>query len=454
MSRGQDDVPVPDGPGGGTAPAASGPARPMAVLTGHADFLFRRISGWHVSFWLVSLLMLAQLGTDDDLGPARRGVGVAAVLLLGAAYALLVQRVHVPGGSSSLDDPGRREQVYLGCVVVACGVFCAVDVALAMFLFMAYTQVWVFAPHLRAGASVSVAVTVTSTMGIVAGLGEGPGVVLQVLPQMVVGLGFSFLMGAWITNVVEQSHERARLLEQIGATRAELAAAHQAQGAAAERERLAREIHDTLAQGFTSIVMLAQTAAVEHPPAGERLALIEEVARENLAEARALVAAFAPAPLADATLAEALRRIGQRAAAQGGFTVQVGAGPTMLTRADEVVVLRTVQEALANVVRHAGARQVEVVLGTGAGLEATAGEVVVEVRDDGRGFDPAAPGAGFGLPGLRARAASAGCALVVVSAPGRGTTVRLVLPGRHGDAAAAVTGDDDGPGTPEDGSWV
>jgi signal transduction histidine kinase len=243
-------------------------------------------------------------------------------------------------------------------------------------------------------------------------------------------------MGVWITKVLEQSRHRATLIRELEASRAEVAELHHAQGMAAERERLAREVHDTLAQGYTSIVVLAQTAAAalpgDPPSAAERLALIEEVARENLAEARAMVAAFAPVALDSATLVEALQRLVDRFGRETGLatrldTAALGDGGVELSRGEEVVLLRGAQEALANVRRHASATAV--VLRVGRVDVGEAAQVSVHVEDDGVGFDPSsAPG--VGLAGLRDRAEEVGGTVDVVSAPGEGTRVTVRVPAR------------------------
>ena len=251
-----------------------------------------------------------------------------------------------------------------------------------------------------------------------------------------IGLLFSLALGLWISHVMAQSEQRAELIEQLERSRTELAELHHAQGMAAERERLAREVHDTLAQGYTSIVVLAQTAAAALPPdasgVAERLALIEEVARENLAEARAMVAAFSPVALDSATLVEALERLVERFGRETGLatrldTSALGNGGGDLSRSEEVVLLRGAQEALANVRRHASATAVVLrVSSVGAGA---ARQVSVHVEDDGVGFDPSsAPG--VGLAGLRDRAEEVGGAVDVVSAPGQGTRVTVRVPAR------------------------
>ena len=132
------------------------------------------------------------------------------------------------------------------------------------------------------------------------------------------GGGFSLFYGAWVSRIIEQSAERATIIDQLAATRAELAAAQHEAGRMAERQRLAADIHDTLAQGFTSILMLVQAAQADlggsHPDAGRHLDLAAGTARENLAEARALVADLAPAPLDGSTLPG---RAGQAGAGAG-----------------------------------------------------------------------------------------------------------------------------------------
>jgi len=200
----------------------------------------------------------------------------------------------------------------------------------------------------------------------------------------------------------------------------------------AERERMAREIHDTLAQGFTSIIMLTQAVRAEveagdPQPATDRLEAIELVARENLGEARALVAAFSPVALEGSTLTDAVRRLAERFGTETGVAIDVEvptdstAALAALTREREVVLLRAAQEALTNVRRHARARLVTV------RLSAEDSEALVEVQDDGVGFEPGR-GVGFGLTGMRDRAHDTGGELDVSSAPGQGTRVRVRVP--------------------------
>ncbi|HEY7042610.1 MAG TPA: sensor histidine kinase [Nocardioidaceae bacterium] len=201
-----------------------------------------------------------------------------------------------------------------------------------------------------------------------------------------------------------------------------------------ERARLAREIHDALAQGFAGIVTQLQAGEQAPDEAARRrhtdaaLAL----ARDGLAEARRSVQALRPTALDTSRLPEALENVTRTWSARTGIVVQVdtsGDGRALPTDA-EVALLRTVQEALTNIERHAGAHRVVVSLRSGAD------GTHLEVRDDGRGFDPseqpALPGrpeeGGYGLVAMRERIESIAGELVVESRPGHGTAVLAEVP--------------------------
>ncbi|WP_253888763.1 sensor histidine kinase [Actinokineospora diospyrosa] len=248
------------------------------------------------------------------------------------------------------------------------------------------------------------------------------------LPTSFLGVALSLLIGTYVHRVVAQSHERAALITELEASRARVAALSHEAGVAQERARLAGEIHDTLAQGFTSIVTLVQAAEseVDRDSAKVRhaLDLAARTARENLAEARALVAALTPSALDGATLTEALQRLVERHGAQTGVdaSFHTAGDPSGLPTGVEVVLLRAAQEALANTGKHAGAAAVTVDL-----CHAPTG-VTLTVTDDGRGFDPAEQARGYGLRGMRARAEQVAGTVTVHSAPGAGTTVTVEVP--------------------------
>jgi signal transduction histidine kinase len=198
-----------------------------------------------------------------------------------------------------------------------------------------------------------------------------------------------------------------------------------------ERRRMAREIHDTLAQGLTGIVtqlQAAEGAADRTPadPAGWRrhVTAATRLARESLTEARRSVDALRPEPLDGCRLSEALASVAERWSALNGTAVQVTTTGTVrpIDPEAEFTLLRAAQEALANVAKHAGAGRV------GLTISYMESEVAVDVRDDGAGFDPAVPDGGFGLIAMRQRIAALSGTLQVESEPGGGTAISACVP--------------------------
>jgi signal transduction histidine kinase len=259
---------------------------------------------------------------------------------------------------------------------------------------------------------------------------------LTALSLVIFAVAFSQIYSRWMIRVIRQSLERAALITQLESTRAELAAAHHESGVLAERHRLAGEIHDTLAQGFASIVTLLQAAEASLPEddpstdsARRHLAMAVATARENLAEARTLVTALSPAQLESGTLAEALRRVSDATASAADLRVIAETTGTArrLPTGTEVVLLRVCQEALANVRKHARARQVSVRLSY-ADADADAG-VRLTVADDGTGFDVNHVKGGYGLHGMRERVRQVGGTIQVRSAVGAGTEISVEVPG-------------------------
>jgi signal transduction histidine kinase len=213
-------------------------------------------------------------------------------------------------------------------------------------------------------------------------------------------------------------------------------------GVLAERQRLAREIHDTLAQGFTSIVMHLE-AAEQAMPANHETALshidwARGTARESLAEARRVVWALRPDILEGASLPQAIEHLVGRWSEESGVTASADVTGTTrpLPTHAEATLLRATQEALANVRKHARARNVAVTLSYMMDM------VALDVRDDGVGFDPALRGngdveRGFGLAAMRERVEQQGGRLIVESAPGEGATLVVELPIPQGARVSA-----------------
>ena len=207
-------------------------------------------------------------------------------------------------------------------------------------------------------------------------------------------------------------------------------------GMLGERQRLAREIHDTLAQGFTSIVMNLEAAegalpdeVSEETRTKWHLDQARFTARESLTEARRLVWALRPESLDNASLPEALAQLAARWSDSAGVeaTATLTGTPRPLSAEAEVTLVRVAQEALANVLKHASAGRVVLT------LSYMGDRVSLDVIDDGEGFDTnrtgaAAPERGFGLRTMRERVEQLGGNLTVESAPGEGTTLVAELP--------------------------
>jgi signal transduction histidine kinase len=230
--------------------------------------------------------------------------------------------------------------------------------------------------------------------------------------------------------VATEARRRAELLAALQASRQELRRLHREAGAHSERERLSHEIHDTIAQGLSSIVMLLDgaEAVIEEPGASPKplrkyLQQAQLTARENLEETRSLVAGLRPSVLAAGSLPEALERVVQRAGENGGFAASMRCYGTArpLPASVDVVLVRIAQESLSNATRHASAERVDVE------LHFDDNEVRLLVRDDGKGFEPNLVSSGFGLVGMRERAAELGGRMWITSEPGAGTTVEAVV---------------------------
>ncbi len=259
---------------------------------------------------------------------------------------------------------------------------------------------------------------------------------------MLITSGGAIFLALFISAIIDQSHERQRLIEELKTARDELAAAERQAGMLAERQRLAREIHDTLAQGFASIVLslvAAEASLASVPPAARRhLDQARDTARDNLAEARRMVWALRPESLERGTLADALKRLGARWSEESGVaaSVAITGAPRPLPTEVEVALLRAAQEALANIRKHARAHQATLTL-------SYMGDAVnLDVQDDGLGFDPRRlppdeQAAGYGLRAMRERVESMGGTWSIESAPGEGATLAVSLP-----APAGADGED------------
>ncbi|MFD7841827.1 histidine kinase [Nocardia sp. NPDC059764] len=250
---------------------------------------------------------------------------------------------------------------------------------------------------------------------------------LLLAPPAVAALTTALFLG-----LLRTTERQAALIDDLRATRRELAATERREGTLAERQRLAMEIHDTLAQGLSSQRMLLQAADriwdSDPGAAREHVRGAAGVAEHNLAEARRFVHDLAPTDLAaGGSLVAALEAMARR---EGGdvltVRVHVEGAAVGLPAGVEAALLRIAQGALANAREHADANTVTITL-TDLG-----DRLVLDIADDGTGFDPAtlptAADRGHGLPAMRARLRQLGGVLTVESAPGDGTVVSAEVP--------------------------
>ncbi|MFD3530315.1 histidine kinase [Streptomyces sp. NPDC058664] len=409
---------------------------------------------------MAGLLALAAVRADSV-------AGTALAVLTGAVYAA---GSYLPSVRASQ----RAAAVWLG----------ALGASWLALLWLTPEALWVAFPlyflqlHLLPARWSLPVVTLTAGAAILSYVGHGatlnPGVFIG--PLLGAAVAVATVLG--YQALYRESERRRRLIEELLATRAELAAAERHAGTLAERERLAREIHDTLAQGLSSIQLLLRAAERALPPGSPAAGHIDRArraAQDNLAEARRFVRALSPPDLEHGSLAAALERLcepgrgadphepgpyepgpceqgpceqgsheqgpyGPGAGAHPGpgpsphppeagprVRFSVSGTPVELPTPYEVALLRIAQSALANTVRHAAASRAEITLSF---MDAS---VTLDVVDDGAGFEPVSvrrpsSDGGFGLPAMRSRAESLGGTFTVESAPGQGTAVAVSLP--------------------------
>lgn len=380
---------------------------------------------WLHAFFAATMALTAFITAYGWSPWSTRWPAYAAIAVLVVAYAAF--------GHRGYDDP-RAAAAFLPLLVAAALVLPAVAPSTAFVQCILFPLVWVQSERIRSAVLLSIAIGVASGIGLQVSSGAGAFVSTLLIEGIsVVG---ACAMGVWISSVAGLSEERRRLLDELRATQTSLAEANRTAGIASERERLAREIHDTVAQNLAGIVMLTERAqsdlASDRTDAlEERLTVLEESARAALEESRALIAAGAAGVTRD-SLGGALHRLGERHTRETGTPVTVDAPDCALDRDAQVVLLRVAQEALGNVRAHARAASVRVA------LLPSPQQTVLRITDDGVGFDASDPTAGHGLRGLRERLALAGGSCRITSGPGRGTVVEASLPARPAPSLTAV----------------
>ena len=358
-------------------------------------------------------LLFANDAAEPRLAAGSAILGVLAVLWFAFGRRLL--RDH------------RSNPAFIIALVVLSGLATLAHPALATIQTVVYPIVWLTSGSTRRGIIANVAVALAAGTGYAFSFGiTAPGVGEAAI-VVALSLTFSLAMGLWISRISDTSAERQALVDELRAAQADVAALSRDAGVTSERERLAREIHDTIAQDLTGLVLLTQQgrrllANGDVAAAETHLALLEDSARLALTETRSLVAVTSPTALDAGGIAPAIERLGERFERETGIRVATTTEVDVaLDRAAEVVLLRCTQEGLANVRKHSAATTASI------SLVATPSGTTLLVSDDGSGFDIGASSSGFGLPGMRERLALLNGSLDIDSGPA-GTRLVVTLP--------------------------
>ena len=389
----------------------------------------------------------------------RKGVGSAMQidLALAAAAALVMGAMDRLDHRTAWTEPRTFVGPVLATLVFAVmlGLSAALVIRQPLYGFYTWTgYFWAWRLFIGRGRLIGVALVAAITA--ISQTGGGPydsvyaigGLVLVYLINA--GVASALTWFGWIGN--EQQQRRAREVSALTEANARLEESlrHNADlqeqlltqareaGISEERRRMAREIHDTLAQGLMGIITQLQAAQSAGGTAGaeageRRIGLAIDLARESLTEARRSVQALAPQPLAEARLPDAIQDVSQRWCELHGLEVSftTTGTPRVMRPEIEVALLRTAQEALANVAKHAHASRVGLTLSYMEDL------VTLDVRDDGIGFAtvngtgprrPRDQPGGFGLSGMRQRVEGVAGTLEIESEPDGGTAVCAAIP--------------------------
>lgn len=348
------------------------------------------------------------------------GIAITIAIVLLLTYALGVARV------------GRRSARASAALWLA-ALTCEWMVLLWLTPDAAYLVFPLFFMYLHLlGRSLGTLVVVVTTVVAVVALGVHGGWSVGGVVGPLVGAGVALLIGYGYESLSREAAERERLLAQLTAAQGQLAATEREAGVLAERSRLAREIHDTLAQGLSSIQMLLHAAERADPgsPGTPHIRLARETAAANLADARSFIRELTPPDLDEHGLDNVLRRFARDQWASHGLDVEVEVrGDTALPMHVQTALLRIVQGAMANVIQHAQSQSARVE------LVEHAGSVTLRVVDAGVGFNvadaTAAPasgnGAAFGLRATKERVEQLGGVFTVESSIGSGTVVTVTL---------------------------
>lgn len=300
-----------------------------------------------------------------------------------------------------------------------------------------YVAFGLFFVELHVLGSWGVPAVLATTIVAIVGFGLHAGWSAAVVIGPLLGAGVALLVAWGYRVLAREAAERERLVADLLRTQGRLAETEREAGMLAERARLAREIHDTVAQGLASIQLLLHAAERADPtgPGVGHVRMARETAATSLAETRRFIRELAPPALEGQGVVAALRRLAATEWRTAGLDVRVVASDALdLPMEVQAAILRISQGAVANVVQHADASTVTIE------LRRSDDDILLSVTDDGRGFDTRAieveraegTSDSFGLRAIAERAAQLGGSSHVEARPGHGTTIRVTLPGGPG----------------------
>jgi signal transduction histidine kinase len=367
--------------------------------------------------WLFVLIGPANELFHTHQSPLRIGIG-----LVGAASFIALYLWTIAGDHERLIS---RFSIWW----IAYGILSIEAVALNLIFGTSWVGVFYFLGIGASRALPRIAVWLIATDSIVAGVvvyASGASLANAALQVVEIGLISVGMIGVF---------QMVRVNRRLRAAREENARLAVAEAVTKERLRFARDLHDSVTQELFSMTLHARTTLknlerVGTPaddPLRQQVQVLSDLAQSALAEMRMLIFELRPGALAEEGLIAAVRKLAAAVGAREEIAIDVDAPAQRLSleHAGEEHLYRFVQEALNNVVKHAGARRVVVRLAA----EEPDARLVVEVRDDGTGFDPAMTHPGhMGLETMAVRARELGGDYAVVSAPGAGTTVRITVP--------------------------
>jgi signal transduction histidine kinase len=372
----------------------------------------------------LQVLFVALLAFAVVMGVIVPGGPVPAILILASAM-MLTYGVALLG--HAIADVRRRRALQWAWIALLTAEWIALMSLTPFAAYLVFPLFFLYLdllPEPIATASVGLA-----TVGAIVSLGMHGEWTIGGVIGPIVGAGVAILIGHAYRALRVESAEHQRLYEELLAAQSRLAAVEREAGVHSERERLAREIHDTVAQSLSSITLLLNAVERMDPdaPTIGQVRLARQAATESLSETRRFIRELTPPLLDERSLGGALRRLAQTWR-RSGLTVEVRAADALeLPMNVQTALLRVAQGAVANVIAHADATRVTV------SLWRDGSSVLLVVADDGVGFEPdelvpIGGGESFGLRAIRARVEELDGTLDVQSAPGAGTRLSVVLP--------------------------